>query len=85
VLSDVIYPGWQVSVDGRPAELASAEGGVLRAVEIGPGAHEIVFAFRPARVYLGGTLTAVGLAALAVTIWRGRRRGQWLGTASAYP
>lgn len=59
VLSEVWYPGWEVWVDGAPAEVERA--GLFRAVTVSAGAHEIVFAFRPATFYLGVALTGVGL------------------------
>lgn len=46
VLSEVAYPGWQVSVDGQPAEMRTLAG-VLRAVLLPAGAHEAVFTYHP--------------------------------------
>ncbi len=48
VLSEVAYPGWQVSVDGQPAEMRTVAG-VLRAVLLPAGAHEAVFTYHPWR------------------------------------
>jgi len=61
VLSELAYPGWQVSVDGKDADLMTFDG-ILRAVEIGPGSHQVVFTYRPLSVYAGMLLFLIGLS-----------------------
>ena len=77
VLSDNYYPDWQATVDGKPAPILQAYH-TLRAVELGPGEHEVIFRYNP-KYYSAGAL--VSLAALlflvgicAVGIARSRRR-----------
>ncbi len=60
VLSELAYPGWHVSVDGKPAALKVFDG-IFRAVEIEPGAHQVVFTYRPVSVYAGLILCLIGL------------------------
>jgi hypothetical protein len=72
VLSEVVFPGWTASVDGRETEVARADG-LFRAVWLPAGAHEVVFRYRPRSLWLGlvfSSAAAVALAALAVV---GRR------------
>jgi hypothetical protein len=71
VLGDVNYPGWQVTVDGRPAPLYTAYY-VLRAVPLPAGAHTVRFEFRPGSVLLGGAISGAALlAALGVLVYAG--------------
>jgi hypothetical protein len=63
VLDDSAYPGWQVSVDGRAATWHPANEN-FRAVAIGPGAHTVVFRYRPASVAIGAVITVLSILAL---------------------
>lgn len=47
LLSDISYPGWKVWVDGKPQPVLSWAK-IFRAVEIPPGAKEIIFRYAPA-------------------------------------
>ncbi len=63
VLSEIAYPGWRVWVDGQlQSDLLDPRKseGLLRAVRLDPGLHQVVFAFRPISVYLG---TGQGISA----------------------
>lgn len=46
VFSEIYYPGWTATVDGKPAELGRVNY-VLRALKVEPGKHEIVLDFHP--------------------------------------
>ncbi len=59
VLSEVAYPGWQVTVDGRAAEAHTAHG-VLRSVQIPEGVHTVTWRFRPGDLVLGLLAAVVG-------------------------
>jgi hypothetical protein len=78
VLSDLFYPGWEATVDGRPAEILRANY-VMRAVAIPQGAHEVRFLYRPRSFRAGVAASAVGCLAVALLIswrlWTRRRRG----------
>ena len=63
VVSEAYFPGWRVTVDGRPAQLLRADGALL-AVRVPSGAHEVELAYRPDVLALGGVIS--GLAFLLV-------------------
>jgi hypothetical protein len=62
VLSEIAYPGWKVTVDGKPAALAPTE--IFRAVRLEPGVHQVRFSYQPVSVMLG--ILAAGLAWLGI-------------------
>ncbi len=49
VVTESAYPGWTARVDGEPAELLTAAGGLL-AVDVEGGAREVILAYRPGRL-----------------------------------
>lgn len=58
VLSELDYPGWQATVDGAPAVIMRADG-ILRALVLAPGRHEVSFVFRPSSVRWGAATAVV--------------------------
>jgi len=70
VLSEMVYPGWSILVDGVETDPAE-DGSPLRAVDLDEGIHTVQFLFRPVTVYLGAGLMVLGLAVL-VWLWRYR-------------
>lgn len=61
------YPGWQVSIDGRPQALLNA-GGYL-ATELQPGIHKYVFSFRPRPFYIGLLVSLIALGICLYLAW----------------
>ncbi len=72
VLTDLAYPGWKATLDGRPAELLTADG-LFRAVAVPAGDHEVEFRYRPLSFFAGAAIS-VG-AAVALLAWIRRRPG----------
>jgi hypothetical protein len=73
VLSDVYYPGWRATLDGRPTPLLRANY-TFRAVQVPAGDHAVEMRFAPRTWYLGLALTiATWLAVTAATIHQIRR------------
>ncbi len=76
VLNEIMFPGWQVLVDGKPATPLRANY-LLRAVEVGPGKHTITWSFQPRlwRPLVAGYLIALMIMLGAVVASRLRRAG----------
>jgi hypothetical protein len=72
VLSEIAYPGWRATLDGRSVPLLRADT-ILRAVAVPPGAHRVEMVFDPPSVKLGALVTLVSLVVLASLLGRGRR------------
>jgi hypothetical protein len=65
VLSEVDYPGWQVKVDGQPAQVLRADT-ALRAVCLPAGSHAVRFEFAPRDLAIGGVISCLALAVVMV-------------------
>ena len=73
VLSENAYPGWEVTLDGAPAEGLTAYT-AIRAVCVPAGEHTVEWRFRP-RVYLvGAAFSLMALLLLGAAIVSLRRR-----------
>lgn len=75
LLTDAIYPGWQVAVDGQRVDLYTANV-LFRGLFVPAGEHEVVFTFTPRSFTLGRLLSIVGLGvwlAAALVFWLGRK------------
>ena len=51
VLSAMVYPGWQVKVDGKTSDLLTIHQ-LLRGVNLPPGKHQVDFSYRPDLLYI---------------------------------
>jgi hypothetical protein len=72
VLSDIWYPGWRATVDGREAPVERVDY-LLRGVAVGPGTHTVELTYRPASWRAGwliSALAAVGLVATGLLLRR---------------
>lgn len=62
VFSEIYYPGWQATVDGKPVDIARADY-ILRAIRIEPGRHTVEFKFDPKSLH---TTEAIANSALVL-------------------
>ena len=79
VLKATYDPGWQVTVDGRPAKTVMMAPSIV-GVEVGAGQHEVRFSYRSYPHY--PLLITLGVVTLIVLgLWPDRRR--WIALARA--
>lgn len=77
ILTDLAYPGWQVTIDGQLAESQTVEG-MYRGVQVPAGEHELKWTYAPGSIRWGGavsvaTLISIGLLAAGAGMRRSRR------------
>ena len=73
VLTDLDYPGWEVSVDGQAAETVRVEG-MYRGVDVPAGSHQVAWVYRPMSLIWGAALSGVSLLLCLGVCLVGRRR-----------
>jgi hypothetical protein len=67
VLSEIVYPGWQVRVDGQPAVIQTAHS-ILRAVGLPAGMHTVEFYYFPMTVFAGLAISLISLIVSGILI-----------------
>ncbi|HEX2513736.1 MAG TPA: YfhO family protein, partial [Chloroflexota bacterium] len=75
VVSEAAAPGWRATVDGRPASLYTANGG-LQAVAVPAGRHQVALRYLPQSVVLGAGISGAAWALLlgwALILWGASR------------
>jgi len=78
VLTDAFYPGWKVTVDGKPGYAVPAYG-CVRGVSLSGSEKRVVFRYEPGSFSLGLTVTLLGLALwLGGMIGTSRRGRRWI-------
>ncbi|MDP4269469.1 MAG: YfhO family protein [Bacteroidota bacterium] len=79
VFSEVYYPGWKATVDGKEVEIGRVNY-ILRALQLSGGDHEIVFTFIPKTITLTETVAYAAMAILLLGvlgyIFLGRKKEQ---------
>lgn len=67
VFSEIYYPGWEATVDGKSVAVGRVNY-VLRAINVGPGSHEIVLSFNPKSIKTTETIAFMAIAILLISI-----------------
>jgi hypothetical protein len=76
VLTDLKFPGWKATVDGKPATIERVDY-LLRGVVVPPGRHRVEFSYEPASFRAGWIISLLALIALVAAVVvgvRARRR-----------
>ena len=72
VLADIYYPGWELTIDGKPAPIYRVNG-VMRGAVVSAGHHRLVFTYAPRSFRVGLVVSIAGLGVLPDS-QRGLRR-----------
>ncbi|MEX2028043.1 MAG: YfhO family protein [Candidatus Curtissbacteria bacterium] len=64
ILTNIYYPGWRATVDGKEVEIKKADY-IFQSILVPAGEHSINFSYRPQSFYNGLYLTLAGLTASA--------------------
>ena len=67
VFSEVYYPGWTATIDGKPAEVGRADY-ILRALQMPAGNHKVELVFEPKSVNNTETVAYIAYAVLFIVI-----------------
>ena len=65
VLADIYYPGWELTVDGKPAPVYRVNG-VMRGAAVAEGPHRLVYSYNPQSFRVGWRVSLAGVAVLVV-------------------
>jgi hypothetical protein len=71
--SEIIYPGWEVRIDGRKAPLLTGNY-AFRAVFIPAGNHQITFEYVPRIFLFGAAITFLSLTVIFVMLYQTRKK-----------
>jgi hypothetical protein len=70
ILSDLHYPGWELTMDGRPAPIYRVNR-LMRGATVPPGMHRLVYSYAPRSFRVGRVVSILGLAGLAMLAMAG--------------
>jgi len=73
ILADTFYPGWKLTIDGRPAPILRANR-LMRGAAVSAGEHTLVYVYDPISLRIGVAITLLGIAALPAILSRSSRR-----------
>jgi len=65
VLADIYYPGWELTIDGKPAPIYRVNR-MMRGAAVPSGKHHLVYTYAPRWFRVGKTISLVGLGLLAL-------------------
>ncbi len=75
ILADTFYPGWHLTIDGRPAPIWQANR-IMRGAAVPAGEHTLIYAFQPASFRIGAIVSTAGVIALVALLGSSRQRSE---------
>ncbi len=73
ILADVYYPGWTLTIDGRPSPILRANR-LMRGAAVEAGVHRLVYTYSPLSFRLGGVLSLASIVLSVVFVLRIREK-----------
>ena len=65
ILADVYYPGWELTIDGKPAPIYRVNG-LMRGAVVPSGPHRLVYTYAPQSFRVGRIVSIAGVAAFLI-------------------
>ena len=70
ILADLYYPGWELTIDGRPAPIYRVNR-LMRGAAVPTGMHHLVYSYVPRSFQVGRVVSILGLVGLALLAMAG--------------
>jgi hypothetical protein len=68
ILADTFYPGWHLTIDGRPSPIYRANR-LMRGAAVPAGEHILLYTYDPASFRIGAVISVTGLMLLSALTW----------------
>ena len=68
VLADVYYPGWELTIDGKPAPIYRVNR-LMKGAGVAAGKHHLVYTYAPRSFQVGKVVSMLGLGIMALAAW----------------
>ncbi len=78
VLSDLLDPGWHLTIDGSPAPIWRTNR-MMRGAFVPAGSHTLVYAYRSDAFRLGAIVSMAGLVVLVGLVFQAARAEEGRG------
>jgi hypothetical protein len=68
ILADTYYPGWRLTIDGKPAPILRANR-MMRGAAVPAGQHTLVYTYEPRSFQIGAIISLLGAIVLMILVW----------------
>ena len=81
ILADTYYPGWRLTIDGKPAPIFRANR-MMRGAAVPAGEHTLVYTYEPASFRIGAIVSPAGAIVLLTLAWSSPSRRSRMRSAA---
>lgn len=81
ILADTYYPGWRLTIDGKPAPIYRANR-MMRGAAVPAGEHTLVYTYEPGSFRIGAIVSLVGAIVVLILTWSFPSRSSTMRTAA---